>query len=238
MQQNCNLLKGLGFFFISAFCAATPVAAQQNTELDKGTVPLKERWAFKTNAIHWIGLTPNVGVEFDITNSIYNKWTIGAQASWNGNTDIKSGKKVNFALNDYRMEVRRYIKPSLRSKDGSRRTPKFWRTYYVGLYAGYTQGDILLKKGFNMKAAHAGLTGGWEVQLYRCKHGAIDLDLGLSVGMLYGKYSKYKMENGEPVYTEQTDKHFIKYPLPTDFRIGFVYRFKSIKYKYNNTRSK
>ena len=239
MQETYILRKGLkGLFFFLIFCTVTPIHAQQEDQKENKHVPFKERIAFKTNAVHWIGLVPNIGIELDLSNSIYNKWTIGAQASWNGHTDIKANEKMNFALNDYRAEVRRYIKPSLKAKEGSRRIPKFWRTYYLGAYAGYTQGNIFLKKGLNGKAVHAGITGGWETQLYRCKHGSIDLDLGLSIGMLYAKYSTYRVYNDQVSYTKQTDKHFIKYPLPTDLRIGFTYRFKSIRYKYNNSRSK
>ena len=49
---------------------------------------------------------------------------------------------------------------------------------------------------------HAGLTGGWQLPVYKCKQGAIDLDLGLSVGAAYAEYDKYKYEDNHLIRTK------------------------------------
>lgn len=226
--------KGLGAACLAVLMSTATVSAQTGTERTESTVRSeKDRWAFRTNTLGWVALTPNVAVEFDLTRADRNKWTLGVQAAWNGNTGISTGKENRFAVNDYRIEGRKYFRPSLRMKPGSKRIPKFWRTYYVGLYAGYSKLDFLWKKkGCNAEVLHAGITGGWEVPLYQCKNGSIDLDLGLSIGVLYAKYDKYRAEKETITYTERRDRQFIKYPLPTDLRIGFIYRFTSIKNKY------
>ena len=41
-------------------------------------VDFKDRWSFRTNAVDWLLTVPNVAVEFDVSNSVYNKWTLGA----------------------------------------------------------------------------------------------------------------------------------------------------------------
>ena len=80
---------------------------------------------------------------------------------------------------------------------------------------------------------HAGLTGGWQLPVYKCKQGAIDLDLGLSVGAAYAEYDKYKYEDNHLIRTKSRDRHFLPYPVVSDIRVGFVYRLSSIRNKYS-----
>ena len=44
--------------------------------------------------------------------------------------------------------------------------------------------------------------------------------------------------DGKTVLTEQKGRHILPYPLPTEIRVGIVYRFNSIKYKYTKTKTK
>ena len=44
---------------------------------------------------------PNIGVEYDVSNSVYNKWTLGVSATWNGNTDVNFDQKIQQRINDY-----------------------------------------------------------------------------------------------------------------------------------------
>ena len=181
---------------------------------------------------------PNIGVEYDLSSSVYNKWTLGISATWNGNTDVNFDQKIQQRINDYRIEARKHIKPSLQIRPGQKRMPKFWRTYYWGIYAGYTKFNLMWNKGVAGDLFQAGVTGGWEVPLYQCKQGGLDLDLGLSIGMLYAEYGKYRFADGKTVFTEEKGRHILPYPLPTEIRVGIVYRFNSIKYKYTKTKTK
>lgn len=52
--------------------------AEQDTIVD-----FKDRWSFRTNAVDWLLTVPNVAVEFDLSNSVYNKWTLGLEGKWN-----------------------------------------------------------------------------------------------------------------------------------------------------------
>lgn len=221
---------------VCCFQVATAQAAREKSQ--KQTIPFKERWAFRSNAVNWVGLMPNIGVEYDLSSSVYNKWTLGISATWNGNTDVNFDQKIQQRINDYRIEARKHVKPSLQIRPGQKRMPKFWRTYYWGIYAGYTKFNLMWNKGVAGDLFQAGVTGGWEVPLYQCKQGGLDLDLGLSIGMLYAEYGKYRFADGKTVLTEQKGRHILPYPLPTEIRVGIVYRFNSIKYKYTKTKTK
>lgn len=47
-------------------------------------VAFKDRWSFKTNSVGWLMTIPNAAVEFDITNSVYNKLTLSLEGKYNG----------------------------------------------------------------------------------------------------------------------------------------------------------
>lgn len=210
-----------------------------NAEKEKTYSSFKERLAFKTNVVNWIGLMPNIGVEMDVSNSVYNKWVVGVQATWNGTVNDMPSQRMQLEVNDYRAEVKRYVKPSMTVKPGKKRTPKFWRTYYYGVYAGYTQFNLMWNRGMAGNIWHAGATGGWQVPMYRCKNGGgLDLDLGLSLGFMMMEYNKFKFEDDLLVMTGEHRKKWLPYPVPTELRVGLVYRFKSIKNKYNKTKPK
>ena len=57
---------------------------------------------------------------------------MGIGAKWNGNAKICMNERIQMKINDYRLEVKRYAKPSFTVKTGQSRIPKFWRTYYWG----------------------------------------------------------------------------------------------------------
>lgn len=199
------------------------------------TLSFRDRWAFRTNMVDWVLLTPNIGVEYDLSNSVYGKWTLGAQVAWNGSTETKTGQNIQVKLNDYRVEVKKHKKPGLDMKPGQKRLPRFWRTYYWGAYAAYGEYNLLWSKGKKGQYYSAGLTGGWEVPLYGCKRvGEVALDLGISIGMLGTKYDNYRMDNGQVNVTKSKGWHVLPYPVPTEIKVGLVYRFESLKNKYKN----
>lgn len=228
--------------FIIAACMAgmtmwgTAAAAQtadtwNRHETEKLSV--KDRLAFRTNMVDWLLLTPNIGMQFDVTPWDYNKWTLGLNARWNPGTKDMFTTDLEYEMLDLKMEARRYF----RQNDGRKKTPKFWRAYYWGVYAGYTDYMLMIKKGYKGKHFSAGATAGWETQLYRFKNGAVDLDLGISAGWMYGKYNKIKGD-GKVGITEYDGKdwHLIPFPVISEIRVGLVYRFKPINDKYKKSK--
>ena len=211
-----------------------PAAAQENSPK---RISFAERWAFKTNAVDWVLTTPNIGVEFDLSDKVYNKWTLGAQVKWNGGSNQDFNATLDYKMLDGRLELRRYWRTGLKGGSDSKRIPKFWRAYYWGIYAGYTNYTVFIKNGYTGKHASVGASLGWEVPLYAFKRGGLDLDLGLSAGFIYGKYRKREMQDGQPVFVKEKDWHLTPYPVPTEIRVGLVYRFQQIKAKYNKSKN-
>ena len=96
--------------FVSAQETADSVSEPKSSVLQNTVehVSFKDRWAFKTNALEWILITPNIGVEFDLSNSVYNKWTLSAQVRWNGGSDQTFSPDFDYSIFDGKLELRRY----------------------------------------------------------------------------------------------------------------------------------
>ena len=52
------------------------------------TMELQNRFNLKTDAVGWLTLTPNLGLEFSLGNKNWNQWTVGVygRANWDVNT--------------------------------------------------------------------------------------------------------------------------------------------------------
>lgn len=210
------------------------VAAKQRAAHNKEVkvkAPFKDRLAFKVNTIDWAVLIANVGMEFNLGSSAKNRYTLGANVKYSGGANVSFNPKYDFKLLDARMELRRYWKPRLSMKANAKRRPKFWRTYYWGIYAGYADYTIHIPNGFEGKGFSVGGSWGCETALLKFKHGCLDLDLGLSVGAMMNQYDKTKMVEEERVLVKSQDWKILPYPVVSEIRVGLVYRFKSIRDK-------
>lgn len=120
--------------------------------------------------------------------------------------------------------------------------PRYWRAYYIGLYAAYNTFSICLDgSGKQGSAFSFGLSAGFSVPLYKHHDGSgWDLDLGLSVGAMITSYKKYKYvsEYGIFEYENTKPKHLLPYPMFQDIHISLAYRFRTIEKKvlYGATR--
>lgn len=217
----------------------------------------KDRWGFKTNAIDWLLTVPNVGVEFDLGNTIRNKHTIGANLKWNWNTSQKYKPSIVFNLFDARIEWRQYFRTRRRytnttMKDGfmkylndnilttKRKNPRDWRAYYWGIYANAASYNFKLgKQGIQGNSYGAGVSLGYTAPLYGYRNNYVDLEIGGSVGLAYAKYDVYEHDAESDCYPRIADKckggHLVPFPLITDLRVAFVYRFVSVKDKYKQS---
>ena len=197
----------------------------------KRHVPFKERIAFKVNTIDWALLIANVGMEFNLSPSAQSRYTLGANIKYSGGANVSFNPEYDFKLLDARMELRRYWKPKLSVKQGQTKSPKFWRTYYWGIYAGYADYTIHIPNGFKGDGFSVGGSWGCETALLKFKHGCIDLDLGLSIGAMITNYDKTKMKDEERVLVKSEEWKILPYPIVSEIRVGLVYRFKSIRDK-------
>lgn len=216
---------------------------------ERTPVPFKNRLAFSTNAVNWAAMLPNIRLEYTLTNPDFKPaWTLSVQAQWNGSTAVKADRDYQYRLNDYRVELRRYTRPStvLDVSDGEvkkQRSPKFWRAYYLGAYVEYGEYNVIFKIGAAGSLVSAGISGGWQIPLYAGKNGGgVDLDLGLSIGAAALKFDKYHQEYGKLAldrsYTKYKDYKILPYPVVSEIRVGFVYRFNSVRNQFKRTHFK
>ena len=221
------------------------------------TISFKERWGIKTNAVDWLLTIPNIGVEFDLGNTIRNKHTVSANLKWNWNTSQKYKPSIVFNLFDARVEWRQYFRTrprytSTTLKDGfikylndnifttKRKTPRDWRAYYWGVYAHASSYNFKLgKQGTQGNAYGAGISLGYTAPLYGYRNNYVDLELGGSIGMVYTNYDVYEHDAESDCYPRIANKckegHIMPFPLITDLRVAFVYRFVSVKDKYKKS---
>lgn len=224
----------------------------------------KQRWGIKTNAVDWLFTVPNIGIEYDLGKDTRSKHTLNANLKWNWNTSHKYLPASVFNLFDARMEWRQYFRTRQQNgekitlkKDGlkgylrnrifttKRYQPRDYRAYYWGVYANYSTYSIKLgKQGKQGTAMGAGISLGYSMPLYGYGSGDdgrrfIDLELGGAIGLLYTKYDVYEYDGESNCYPIIQDKckagHLVPFPVVTDVRVAFVYRFMSVKNKYLQT---
>lgn len=235
--------------------------AQQTTQKKQAedeSLTFKERWGFKTNAVDWLLTVPNLGVEFDLGNSVRTKRTLSANVKWNWETSQKYNPFLILNLFDGRIEWRQYFRtrqrnalalaenPSLWDKlnfnvfTTKRKNPRTWRAYYWGVYANAASYSFKIsKRGIQGKAVGAGISLGFTAPLYGYRQNYIDLEMGGSFGLLYTRYDIFEYDAESDCYPRIADKckggHLVPFPVITDLRIAFVYRFVSVKDKYKQS---
>lgn len=204
------------------------------------TLSIADRIALKTNAVDWFLLTPNIGAEFDLRNTNWSKWTIGANIRGNWNTRNTFTQDLVYNVIAARVELRNYwrmrktesnepkgfLKKMLSPNRISVKHPT--TVYYRGVYVDYSKYSILLSsKGHQGTAICAGLLLGMVKPLYEFSNGnSLDFEMGVALGACYTKYDVYKHDREDDCYpvTDSKPAHFLLHPVINDLRIGFVYR--------------
>ena len=250
--------------FIIVFTTCLPqLCAQRKPKDVVDTIPRIGQWGFRTNAVDWALTLPNIAVEYDLSNSMYNKHTIGAQVKYNWNTAHKFKPSTVFNIFDVRLEGRQYFRTSIRGSSYRADSvkvslwtrlreevfttkwpnPRYWRAYYGGVYANYASYSIKLgKRGVQGSGFGIGFSGGYTAPLYTYPNGsAIDFELGGSIGFMFASRNVYEHDPESDCYPIIEEKSkgmsLIPYPLITDVRVAFVYRFVSMKDKYKGGKS-
>lgn len=220
------------------------------------TLSVKERISIHTNAVDWLLLTPNIGIEYDLSEMDWGRNTVMFSGKWNGNTPHTF--KPSWVYN--RMELRGEFRHYFRTEPGGvlklndttkvgikdymnyyfgkrKKNPRIWRAYYWGAYASYGNYSIkLAKEGKQGSYASIGGSFGFGIPLYSYQGGAIDFEIGGSLGLVFTKYDVFTHDAESNCYPRIPEKakgwHIKPYPIPTDLHVSFVYRFYTIKNKY------
>lgn len=211
-----------------------------STKVD--TLSMAERISLRTNAVDWLLLVPNIGVEFDVRNTNWNRWSAGINLryNWQSRHTFKPG--IVYNVFEARGEVRYYYR--IREFDGQFIEPKehAWErmlsprraaskhpmtTYYRGAFVAYN--DFSLKFGREGRQGHA-LIGGLLLGIIRPMYtfasgNTLDFELGAAVGVAFAKYDTYRHEPQDDCYPIVARQQTAVMPVINDLRAGFVYRF-------------
>lgn len=209
------------------------------------TLTFAERISLRTNAVDWTLLTPNLGVEFDVKSTNWNRWAVGLtlKAKWNTPATFKN--RVFYNITEVRADFRNYwrtrqINNKVPAHTGfidrlfscRRRVVKHPKTtYYRGAYMSFSDFSIKFgREGHQGKALSAGITYGIIKPLYAFRTGnTLDLDLGFDAGFVAVNSEKFIYNRADNCYTrtKQGSWKVVPFPMPTAARVGFVYRFGS-----------
>lgn len=233
----------------SAHADAASFSVSDSLEYNADIIPKNsflDRIALRTNAFDWLLTVPNLGFEFDLSGSEFNSMTVGLSAKYNWNTYHNFPPPTVFNLFDVRPEFRYYYrtKPVSRVKTKwsvekflkERKNPRSWRANYVGAYVNYgTYTFKFGKKGMQGQAIGVGASAGYSIPMYEYRNGAVDVELGFSVGLQVCTRDMFAHNHDGnfyvPVKKGTKPLHFTPFPVVSDMRVAFVWRHKSIKDK-------
>lgn len=209
------------------------------------TLTFAERISLRTNAVDWTLLTPNLGVEFDVKSTNWNRWAVGFTLKTKWNTPATFKNRVFYNITEVRADFRNYwrtrqINNKVPAHTGfidrlfscRRRVVKHPKTtYYRGAYMSFSDFSIKFgREGHQGKALSAGITYGIIKPLYAFRTGnTLDLDLGFDAGFVAVNSEKFTYNRADNCYTrtKQGSWKVVPFPMPTAARVGFVYRFGS-----------
>lgn len=260
-----TLKVGKKLFYIILLCLLLPIVSIYSQVMDTrtriDTLTTSQRLSLRTNAIDWLLLTPNIGVEYDLLNKNWSRWAIGMnlRGNWQSSHTYKPG--VVYNTSGVKLELRNYYRTrqmnytdTIVNSDGNKTINKvtygldphrWWTarlfsprrkkikhpttTYYRGVYLSHDNYSILLgREGKQGSAFGLGMTYGIIRPLFEYQNGSsLDFELGISGGLFYTKYDTYRHDRESNCYpvVATKDWHIVPYPVVTEIKVGFVYRF-------------
>ena len=224
------------------FAAAQPQPAKEKQTEEKKNLTTGQRFSLRTNTVDWALMTPNASIGFDLGSSPYSRMAmiVSGKYNWNTNPDTKTYHVYDIL--EGKVEVRKYYHTQQRNApyegfekffSPKRMNPRFWRAYYWGIYAAYTDLNLKLNStGYKGTAIHGGVSFGMERSLFTYKENCLDLEVGASAGVAYWDGSKYRLDKANNCY-ETKGEYKKVLPVISEVRVALVYRFgPSAKNRY------
>lgn len=236
LSKAIKAMKTFAALFVAACMAASfPAFGQESVKDSKQEnkqrkTAFVDRWSLKFNAVDFLFTVPNLGVEFDLSKSPYNRFTAGVNGRYRWwNTDNATEYILN--IKEVRPEVRYYWRN--RQKDGT----IGYNAYYMGVYgAAGNYSTKISHFGYKGLEYGAGFTFGWGIPLYGYRKFVIDLELGISAGLIATDYSVYTYDSDADIFVnvpeKDKDMHILPFPVLTEVKATFVLRRLSIADKY------
>ena len=220
---------------------ATKTATKTTTTSAKASDRITglDRWSFRVNALELLCTVPNFNVEFDVSSSPYNRWSLGLTAKYNWDTWYSVPPALVFNMFEIRPEFRKWFR--MKPKEGNDK-PTRERAFFLGGYAsGGTYSIKPGKYGIQGPLFGAGALFGYDFPLYTYRHFAIDFELGVAAGFAVTSYDGYTMNRSNTDYIEAPGKskgwHLCPFPVLSEIKACFVFRTLSIKEKYKKVDS-
>lgn len=203
------------------------------------TLSAADRLSFRTNAVEWLILVPNIGIEYDLGKYNYSRYSLGLNLRWNWQTShtFKTGAIFNVA--EARLEFRNYYRIREFSNYVERKNNFVSRlfsprrdvskhpttTFYRGVFAAYNKFNVKLgHEGHQGNAIIGGVMWGMIKPLYAFRNGnSLDLEFGAAAGLAYARYDTYEHDAFFDYYPKTGHKTTFL-PVINDLRVGFVYR--------------
>lgn len=205
------------------------------------TLKWNERISLHTNAVDWALLIPNIGVEYDIRSTNWNRWAVGMSAKTKWRTNSRFKQRLFYNVSEVRFEFRNYWRTrQIDGREVTKHTSFIDRlfscrrtvvkhphtTYYRGVYASAGDYSFLVdRKGRQGKFVSGGVIYGAMYPMYVFKSGnSLDLDLGISVGLVATNMEKFRLVDDCYERTQPGKWKIVPFPIPTEARVGLVYR--------------
>lgn len=203
-------LDGAGADSVSS--ATVPAGlVKERVRVATAAAPVRPVVAVKTNLLYDAGLIPNVGVEVPLGRG----WSIGAEwmyAWWGGRAHDRYWRTYGGDL-----EVRRYF--------GRRASERLLSGHHLGVYGQMTTYDFALGgRGYlnDRWSWGVGVEYGYSLPIGR----RLNLDFGIGIGYLGGKYETYDPQDGH--YVWQRTRH-LRWVGPTKAEVSLVWLIGNAK---------
>ena len=224
---------------VTAAKTTTTTTAKTTSAKASDRVTGLDRWSFRVNALELLCTVPNFNVEFDVSSSPYNRWSLGLTAKYNWDTWHSVPPALVFNMFEIRPEFRKWFR--MKPKEGNAK-PTRERAFFLGGYAsGGTYSIKPGKYGIQGPLFGAGALFGYDFPLYTYRHFAIDFELGVAAGLAVTSYDGYTMNRSNTDYIEAPGKskgwHLCPFPVLSEIKASFVFRTLSIKEKYKKVDS-
>lgn len=165
-----------------------------------------------------------------MARSEFKKMSISLSAKYNWNTYHKLAPATVFDMFDVRPEFRYYF----RTKDMKVSRP--WWAMYAGPYLSYgTYTFKIAPKGIHGFAAGAGVSAGYVIPVHEYRKGAVDMELGLSLGLQVCTKDVFTHNPQGHYYvkseSESKGVHMTPFPVISELRVAFAFRRESIRHQ-------
>lgn len=222
--------------------AASAQVADNSRRVD--TLSLAERISVRTNLVDWGLLVPNVGVEFDIRNTNWNRWAVNANFRYRPRTSSTYVRGIVFNIFEATLEGRVYWRERKCTPTGYLSPHRHWWdklwscrnmlpshpnwVFYRGGYVTYSKYSMLWGGGEGRQgtAYMAGVTWGFVKPFLAFQNGnSVDMEFGFSAGIMYNKYDTFRADRENNCYPITGHEDGKWGPMLRDLHVALVYRF-------------